>query len=152
MLQGERDVRQTEFDLLDDAARSLAQEKTTSLDSLMDTFLVRKRNAMAMVIAMDEQIEELDKEIWLLNNTHKGETAAVVTATLLAKRDCKIEFQLTYRKRFRASYSPSALTLPRSGDWCYLAAVLRPARHHVRREALVGRLAPLLREHHPKHG
>ena len=106
MLQGERDVRQTEFDLLDDAARSLAQEKTTSLDSLMDTFLVRKRNAMAMVIAMDEQIEELDKEIWLLNNTHKGETAAVVTATLLAKRDCKIELQLTYRKRFRTPYSP----------------------------------------------
>lgn len=98
LLEAERDVRQTEFDLLDDAARSLAQEKATSLDSLMDTFLTRKRNAMAMVIAMDEQMEELDKEVWLLNNSHQGETAAVVTATLLAKRDCKVEFQLTYCK------------------------------------------------------
>lgn len=98
VLAAERTVRQTEFDLLDDAARSLAQDKATSFDSLMDTFVVRKRNAMSIIIEMDEQIEELDQEIWLLNASHKGETAAVVTATLLAKHDCKIEFQLTYCK------------------------------------------------------
>ena len=98
LLQAERDVRQTEVNLLDDAARSLAQDKATSFDSLMDTFVARKRNAMAMIIDMDGQIEELDKEIWLLNTSHQGQTAAVVTATILAKRDCKVEFQLTYRK------------------------------------------------------
>ena len=98
VLQGERDVRQSEFALLDDAARSLAQDKMTSLDSLMDTFVARKRDAKTTIIEMDEQIEELEKEIWLLNNLHKGETAAVVTATVLAKCDCKVELQLTYRK------------------------------------------------------
>ena len=102
LLHAERDVRQTEFDLLDDAARGLAQEQGTSFDSLMDTFVARKRNAMATVIEMDEQIEDVDRELWLLNNSHKGETAAVVTATLLAKRDCKVEFQLTYRERYVA--------------------------------------------------
>ncbi|KAI1792158.1 hypothetical protein LXA43DRAFT_1093971 [Ganoderma leucocontextum] len=96
LLEAERNVRQTEFSLLDDAARSLAQDKATSFDALMDTFVVRKRNAMRTVLEMDEQIEELEKEIWLLDSSHKGETATVVTATLLAKRDCKVEFQLIY--------------------------------------------------------
>ncbi|KAM5544764.1 hypothetical protein V8D89_001662, partial [Ganoderma adspersum] len=96
MLEMERQVLQTEFTLLDDAARSLAKDKATSLDTLMDTFVTRKRKAGCTVVDIDEQIEELEKEIWVLNNSHKGETAAVVTATLLAKRDCKLEFQLTY--------------------------------------------------------
>ena len=93
-------MRQTEFNLLDDAARSLAQDKATSFDNLMDTFVARKRNAMKTVIEMDEQIKEVDKEIWILRNSHKGSTAAVVTATILAKRECKVEFQLTYCKFF----------------------------------------------------
>ena len=63
VLEADRDVRQTEFDLLDDAARSLAQDKATSFDSLMDTFVARKQNAMVAVIKMDGQVEELDKEI-----------------------------------------------------------------------------------------
>ncbi|KAI1792172.1 hypothetical protein LXA43DRAFT_364276 [Ganoderma leucocontextum] len=96
LLEAERNVRQTEFSLLDDAARSLAQDKATSFDALMDTFVLRKRDAMQTVVEMAEQIEELEKEIWLLNSSHKGETAAVVGATLLAKRDCKVEFQLAY--------------------------------------------------------
>ena len=98
VLQAERDVRQTEFNLLDDAARSLAQDKAASFDTLMDTFVARKRNAVATVIEMDEKIEELDEEIRLLNNSHRGETAAVVTATIIAKRECRTEFQLTYCK------------------------------------------------------
>ncbi len=98
LLEAERNVRQTEFDLLDDAARSLAHEKATSFDALMDTFVGRKRKAMYTVVETDEHIEELDREIWLLNSSHKGETAAVVTATLLAKRDCTIELLLTYCK------------------------------------------------------
>ena len=99
MLETERQVLQTEFTLLDDAARSLAKDKAASLDTLMDTFVSRKRKAGLTVVDIDDQIQELEKEIWVLNNSAKGETAAAVTATLLAKRDCKVEFQLTYRKR-----------------------------------------------------
>ena len=64
----------------------------------MDTFVSRKRKAGLTVVDIDDQIQELEKEIWVLNNSAKGETAAAVTATLLAKRDCKVEFQLTYRR------------------------------------------------------
>ncbi|KAM5544768.1 hypothetical protein V8D89_001666, partial [Ganoderma adspersum] len=96
LLEVELDVRRTEFFVLDETVRLLAKDKATSLDSLMDTFVARKRNAKTTIIEMDEQIEELAKEIWLLNNLHTGATAAVVTATVLAKRDCKVEFQLTY--------------------------------------------------------
>ncbi|PIL32346.1 hypothetical protein GSI_05592 [Ganoderma sinense ZZ0214-1] len=96
LLKSERDVRQTEFTLLDDAARALAQDKAASFDTLIDTFVGRKRKAGRAVVEVDEEIEEIEKELWLLKHTHMGDTAAVVTATLLAKRDCKVEFQLTY--------------------------------------------------------
>ena len=98
LLEGERAVHQKEFDLLDDAARSLVSDKVTGLDVFMDTYVSRKRNAMRRIVETDEQIEELDKEIWQYKNTHRGETAAVVTANVLAKHDCKLELQLTYRK------------------------------------------------------
>ncbi|EJF59169.1 hypothetical protein BD309DRAFT_953032 [Dichomitus squalens] len=96
LLEGERTVRQRESELLDDGARSLVSDKETGLDVFMETWVSRKRSAMKAIVDLDDQIEALDQEIWQLNNIHKGETAGVVTATVLAKHERKVEVQLTY--------------------------------------------------------
>ena len=96
-LNAERKVHEAEWDALNLAAMS-ARDTSSSFDELMATFVTRKRNAIQAVIEMKRRIEEVDEEIMLLKDSHKGETSAVVTVTLFTKVDCKLEFQLTYRK------------------------------------------------------
>ena len=45
----------------------------------------------------EAEIAEVDREVWKLNQSYKGETGAVITTSILAKRECQLEFQLTYR-------------------------------------------------------
>lgn len=132
-LEAERNVRQNEYDLLDDAARSFAQDKAAPWDSLMDTFVMRKRSAKMTTVEVDEQIEEPNTEIWRLNDSRKAETAAIVATTLPTKRDCRVEFQLTYCKLSNAWNRAFMFTLMLHpcGDRRRLATVLRSAREHI---------------------
>ncbi|TFK87173.1 hypothetical protein K466DRAFT_522882 [Polyporus arcularius HHB13444] len=96
-LEIERNVHLSEYDMLDNAPKSLANgTPTTEMDVFMDRFVQRKLKAMKAVMACDGAIESLNKELWLLNNASKGETAGRVIATILAKRPCTVTFQLTY--------------------------------------------------------
>ncbi|RPD54842.1 hypothetical protein L226DRAFT_616499 [Lentinus tigrinus ALCF2SS1-7] len=95
-LELERDVRRTEYDTLDDAVKSMANGKPAELDGFMENFVRRKRAAKQAVWECDQQIATLTKELWLLTDATRGETAGRVVATILAKRECKVAFQLTY--------------------------------------------------------
>ncbi|KAI0687754.1 hypothetical protein C8T65DRAFT_619921 [Cerioporus squamosus] len=95
-LKLERDVRRKEYDMLDEAVKSLAHGKPAELDGFMDSFVRRKRAAMQAVLKCEEEATELNRATWSLNDASKGETAGRVTATILARRECKVVFQLTY--------------------------------------------------------
>ncbi len=97
ILDIERNVHRNEYDMLDQAVKSLANDTPAQMDAFMDRFVQRKLNAMTAVMKCEEAIESLNKELWLLNNASKGETAGRVIATILAKRPCTVTFQLTYR-------------------------------------------------------
>ncbi|KAI0706428.1 hypothetical protein C8Q76DRAFT_749605 [Earliella scabrosa] len=94
----ERNLRQEEYDMLNNSSlgTALTTEASAQIDPFVDNIIWRKREAMKAVQGYDQQIEEIDDELWTLQNTHQGETAARVVATILAKRDCEVEFQLTY--------------------------------------------------------
>ncbi|TFK87177.1 hypothetical protein K466DRAFT_663212 [Polyporus arcularius HHB13444] len=96
ILDIERNVHRNEYDMLDQAVKSLANGTPAQMDAFMDRFVQRKLNAMTAVMKCEEAIESLNKELWLLNNDSKGETAGRVIATILAKRPCTVTFQLTY--------------------------------------------------------
>ena len=95
LLNAERKVREAEWDAL---SLAVVSDKSTSFDELMATFVTSKRNAIQAVVEMKEKIRDVDEEIELLKDSHKGDASALVVVTLLTKTDCKLEFQLTYRK------------------------------------------------------
>ena len=110
----EHDVRQEEYEMLKQLSpeAALTTEASARIDTFADNVVRRKRDAKRAVLEYVGQIEELDDELWTLQNTHKGETAARVVATILTKHECRVEFQLTYRKSPSCSpfgYSDSAL-------------------------------------------
>ena len=94
-LELERDLRRTECNMLDNAAKSLANGPPTHLDGFMDNYIGRKRAAMQAVRECEEQLTVVETEMWA--QTKEGEVAGRVVATLLAIRECKVTFQLTYR-------------------------------------------------------
>ncbi|KAI0695487.1 hypothetical protein C8T65DRAFT_584266 [Cerioporus squamosus] len=95
-LEIERDVRQNEYDVLDNAAKSLANDKPTQMDAFLDRFVQRKRQALKDVMTSNVAIASLKKQLWLLQNASEGETAGRVIATILSKRARTVTFQLTY--------------------------------------------------------
>ncbi|RPD54836.1 hypothetical protein L226DRAFT_493613 [Lentinus tigrinus ALCF2SS1-7] len=95
--EAERDVHRGEYDMLDNAVKSLPSETTArEMDALMDKFVERKKRAMKSVMDCEQTIAVLKKELWRLESASTGETAGRVVATILAKRACRVTFQLTY--------------------------------------------------------
>ena len=91
---------------------ALTTEASARIDTFVDNVVRHKRDAKRAVLEYVGQIEELDDELWTLQNTHKGETAARVVATILTKHECRVEFQLTYRKPPSPSCSPFISKFP----------------------------------------
>ncbi|KAI0750045.1 hypothetical protein C8Q80DRAFT_1269826 [Daedaleopsis nitida] len=95
-LELERNLRQREYDMLDEAGKALANEVPAQLDSFVDNVVRRKRAAMQAVLELNGKIEEAEEELHILRTSHKGEISGWVVATVLAQHACKAEFQLTY--------------------------------------------------------
>ncbi|KAI0788235.1 hypothetical protein C8Q74DRAFT_1195353 [Fomes fomentarius] len=95
-LKLERDLRQEEYDMLNEAGKSLSNQAPAQIHGFVESVVQRKRDAMKAVLEFDEKIEEVGEELWLLQNTSNGETTARVVATIIAARDCQIELKLTY--------------------------------------------------------
>ncbi|KAH9933566.1 uncharacterized protein BXZ73DRAFT_46355 [Epithele typhae] len=106
-LEADRTLRNQEIDMLTDATKKskCGEDKAAHL-AFMDGLVQRKREAVTVILQLAEQIDEIEREMWLLENTHKGDTAVVVTATIFARRECQVEFQLTYLVS-GASWKPS---------------------------------------------
>ena len=60
----------------------------------------RKLAVLETVVELEETIARLDRDIWILNNTHHGRTSTVITAVIDAEIDCDVSFRLTYRMPF----------------------------------------------------
>lgn len=154
-LEAERNRLTREAVLLDDAASVTAQkvgERGAEAISEMTGLLERGREATQAAAAVGEQIADLDREIWLLDKSYVGHSEVVLVATILAKRDCHVSFQLTYRTCPVVGFSVVALiTVSRSGRRRQLAPDLRSACDHQRRPHVAGRVAALLRKHHAAH-
>ena len=103
-LEAERTVLTETAALLDDMARAAMGSNSgggggpAQLGVMMEDLVRRKREAATGVLGLEREIGALDEEQWTLNNTHRGETTTVVSATVVAERDCKLEFQMTYRE------------------------------------------------------
>ncbi|KAI0323509.1 hypothetical protein GY45DRAFT_1332481 [Cubamyces sp. BRFM 1775] len=101
-LQEEQEVRQEEISLLNDSARLVTNNGHNhnpdhdKLLAFMDTYVQRKVGIQKARQGLYQQIEEIDKKIYALNNARKGETTTIVTATIIATSDCKVDLNLTY--------------------------------------------------------
>ena len=71
--------------------------------AFMDTYVQRKVGIQKARQGLYQQIEEIDKKIYALNNARKGETTTIVTATIIATSDCKVDLNLTYRECWEAA-------------------------------------------------
>ena len=103
-LQLARDACKHEIDLLDRAVGAAVGGNDgiapIELNSAKDAVkhVAQSRLELARAAAQKEaEIAEVDREVWKLNQSYKGETGAVITTSILAKRECQVEFQLTYR-------------------------------------------------------
>ena len=127
-LERERDVRRTECDTLEVVVKTLSHGQPTDLDTFMDNFIRRVRLAKRGVAECEKQIAALEKELWLLSDATSGETAGRVVATVLAKRECTVAFQLTYRAYSRAVLLIACVSsrshAPSSRRRCQLDALL----------------------------
>ena len=110
-LEAERTVFTEAAALLDDMVRAAMGSNSgdgggpAQLGAMMEDLVRRKREAATGVLGLEREIAALDEEQWMLNNTHRGETTTVVSATVVAKRDCELEFQMTYRECFYTTCS-----------------------------------------------
>ncbi|KAH9902414.1 hypothetical protein C8Q73DRAFT_777736 [Cubamyces lactineus] len=101
-LQAEQEVRQEEIKLLNDSAQLVTSDDHNhnpdhdSLLAFMDKYVQRKLGIQKAIRDLFEQIEEVDKKIYVLNNARKGETTTMVTATIIAESECKVDLNLTY--------------------------------------------------------
>ena len=98
-LELERSLHNKQCETLEYATRTLLEkEDLAKINGLLDRITQRKRVEKKAVLELDLKISKLDEEISLLRKTSKGETGGVVTVTILAERDCEVDFELTYRK------------------------------------------------------
>ena len=98
-LELERSLHNKQCETLEYATRTLLEkEDLAKINGLLDRITQRKRVEKKEVLELDLKISKLDEEISLLRKTSKGETGGVVTVTMLAARDCEVDFELTYRK------------------------------------------------------
>lgn len=97
-LELERNLRQREHDMLDEAGKAFANELPVPLDGFVDNVIRRKRAAMQAVLELNQKIEDAEEELHILRASHKGEISGCVVATILAQHTCQAEFQLTYRE------------------------------------------------------
>ena len=90
-------MREREAVLLDSAAAAMAKDKGVDVE-LMDRLLGRKRDATKAVIELKDQLNDLNHAIRVLKAGYVGKCETTVVATVIARREGKFTFQLTYRK------------------------------------------------------
>ncbi|OSC98498.1 hypothetical protein PYCCODRAFT_1417614 [Trametes coccinea BRFM310] len=106
-LNAEREVRRQEAALLDDSAKLITSGKgetrgtnaSVGSDEILEFVgkcVQRKLAVQKALQTLDEQIVELEKKLAMLRNARKGDTNAVITATVVAGADVKAELKLTY--------------------------------------------------------
>ncbi|KAI9056767.1 hypothetical protein FKP32DRAFT_1747571 [Trametes sanguinea] len=106
-LNAEREVRRQEAALLDESARLITSGKGETRGSkesvgsdevlgFVEKYVQRKLAVQKTLQTLDEQIEELEKKLAALRNARKGDTNAIITATVVAASDIKTELKLTY--------------------------------------------------------
>ncbi|KAI0648701.1 hypothetical protein C8Q79DRAFT_904375 [Trametes meyenii] len=99
-LEAERRVHEEEVVLLNDAGRLVTTDRGDStppeLLKFIDAHAQRKLALRKTILSLDERIKELEKKLWLLRKSRKGEATTVVTATVIAKVDRKVDLKLTY--------------------------------------------------------
>ncbi|KAJ8482399.1 hypothetical protein ONZ51_g5381 [Trametes cubensis] len=168
-LQAEQEVRQEEIKLLNDSAQLVTHDDHNhnpdhdKLLDFMDKYVQRKLGIQKAIRDIFEQIEEVDKRIYVLNNARKGETTTMVTATIIAASDCKVDLNLTYLisgVTWRPFYDlhatsvdgqPSrdvsvrycvAITQSTGEDWENMALTLSTASSQALRQLTVPALSP----------
>ena len=95
VMEAECRLRHREAELLDNAASVAAKREDFKLDDMND-LLRRKGIAQKAVLGLQEEIAELDREVWLLDRKRVGKSETVITATFVARRDCQVGFRLSY--------------------------------------------------------
>lgn len=68
-----------------------------SVEEMAKRVALRKLELARTMSKKEAEIVEVDRQMWKLNESCKGGSAAVITASIFAKRECQVEFQLTYR-------------------------------------------------------
>ena len=94
-MEAECRLRHREAELLDNAASVAAKREDFKLDDMND-LLRRKGIAQKAALGLQEEIAELDREVWLLDRKRVGKSETVITATFVARRDCQVGFRLSY--------------------------------------------------------
>ncbi len=108
-LAAEREVRQQEVNLLNDAARSITSPPQgannaavpnwhAELLGFVDGLVQRQIAAEAALRDLDAKIAALEKSLWLLRSARKGEATTTIVATIVAQSDSKVDLKLTYRE------------------------------------------------------
>ena len=99
--QWEKANLQTEHGLLDELARVgavcvVGPDGTTPYDR--GDYRQQKNDVSREMQRLDEQVKDLERKLWLLQNTQKGATFSVITAELQAERDCTADLEVAYCK------------------------------------------------------
>ncbi|KAI9058191.1 hypothetical protein FKP32DRAFT_1597260 [Trametes sanguinea] len=109
-LYAEREVRREQVGLLDGFKRLFSPDPRmwstapagvravggANISEFVDSYGQQKLALQSASQILDEEIAELEKELATLRAARKGETSAIITATLVAESDVKAELKLTY--------------------------------------------------------
>ncbi|KAI0667914.1 hypothetical protein C8Q78DRAFT_1174843 [Trametes maxima] len=99
-LEAERQVHEEEVALLNDAGSLVATKhdglNPSELLKFVDAHAQRKLALRKAILDLGERIKELEKKLWLLRDARKGEATTIVTVTVIAKVDRKVDLKLTY--------------------------------------------------------
>ncbi|KAJ8482397.1 hypothetical protein ONZ51_g5383 [Trametes cubensis] len=106
-LETERQVRQQEASLLDESARLVTgsgdangehhgRADHNQLFKFLDEFTQRKFEVQRAVQALDKQISDLGKKLAIVRESRMGQVNTVITATIVAATEAKIDLKVTY--------------------------------------------------------
>ncbi|KAH9933560.1 uncharacterized protein BXZ73DRAFT_46253 [Epithele typhae] len=97
-LEDERGLLVQQSELINETGAAIAKSgKDQTFDlQFVEKLTQRKREILKATALISERLAEVERELWTVKNTVKGETIAVVTVTLIALHECLLAIQLTY--------------------------------------------------------
>ncbi|KAH9933563.1 uncharacterized protein BXZ73DRAFT_46189 [Epithele typhae] len=97
-LEDERGLLVQQSELINETGAAIAKSgKDQTFDlQFVEKLTQRKREILKATALISERLAEVERELWTVKNTVKGETTAVVTVTLIAQHECSLVLQLTY--------------------------------------------------------